>query len=181
MEPWFQIIITIFSSVLASSGLWAYLSKRTENKDVKTEMLIGLAHDRIMYLGMSYIERGYITQDEYENLKVYLLNHMKNWEVTALLKELCRKSTNCQYINLFKIRRMNTMNMMKLNDKTYDTLKWIAMYLLPAAGTLYFALAGIWGLPYGEQVVGTITAVDTFLGVILGISTAQYNKANKAE
>ncbi len=68
MEPWFQIIITIFSSVLASSGLWAYLSKRTENKDVKTEMLIGLAHDRIMYLGMSYIERGYITQDEYENL-----------------------------------------------------------------------------------------------------------------
>ena len=73
------------------------------------------------------------------------------------------------------------MNMMKLNNKTYDTLKWIAMYLLPAAGTLYFALAGIWGLPYGEQVVGTITAVDTFLGVILGISTAQYNKANKAE
>ena len=71
------------------------------------------------------------------------------------------------------------MNMMKLNDKTYDTLKWIAMYLLPAAGTLYFAIAGIWGLPYGEQV--TITAVDTFLGVILGISTAQYNKANKAE
>lgn len=76
---------------------------------------------------------------------------------------------------------MNMMNMMKLNDKTYNTLKWIAMYLLPAAGTLYFALSGIWGLPYGEQVVGTITAVDTFLGVILGISTAQYNKANKVE
>ena len=76
---------------------------------------------------------------------------------------------------------MNMMNMMKLNDKTYNTLKWIAMYLLPAAGTLYFALTGIWGLPYGEQVVGTITAVDTFLGVILGISTAQYNKANKVE
>lgn len=73
------------------------------------------------------------------------------------------------------------MNMMKLNDKTYNTLKWIAMYLLPAAGTSYFALAGIWGLPYGEQVVGTITTVDTFLGVILGISTAQYNKANKVE
>lgn len=72
MEPWFQIIITIFSSVLASSGLWAYLSKRTENKDVKTEMLIGLAHDRIVYLGMLYIERGCITQEEYENLKVYL-------------------------------------------------------------------------------------------------------------
>ena len=63
-----------------------------------------------------------------------------------------------------------------MSNKVYDTLKWIAMYLLPAVGTLYFALAGIWGLPYGEQIVGTITAVDTFLGVILGISTVQYNK-----
>lgn len=65
---------------------------------------------------------------------------------------------------------------MKMSNKVYDKLKWIAMYLLPALGTLYFALAGIWGLPYGEQIVGTITAVDTFLGVILGISTKQYNK-----
>lgn len=63
-----------------------------------------------------------------------------------------------------------------MNNKVYDVLKWIAMYLLPALGTLYFALAGIWGLPYGEQIVGTITAVDTFLGVIIGISTTQYNK-----
>ena len=63
-----------------------------------------------------------------------------------------------------------------MSNKVYDVLKWIAMYLLPAFGTLYFALASIWGLPYGEQIVGTITAVDTFLGVILGISTAQYNK-----
>lgn len=66
---------------------------------------------------------------------------------------------------------------MKLSNKTYDFLKWVAQLLLPAVGTLYFALASIWGLPYGEQVVGTITAVDTFLGVILGISTASYNKA----
>ena len=65
---------------------------------------------------------------------------------------------------------------MKLSNKVYDVLKWIAMYLLPAVGTLYFALSGIWGFPCGEQVVGTITAVDTFLGVILGISTATYNK-----
>lgn len=66
-----------------------------------------------------------------------------------------------------------------MSDKTYNILKWIAMYFLPAVGTLYFALAGIWGLPYGEEIVGSITAVDTFLGVILGISTAQYNKINK--
>lgn len=73
---------------------------------------------------------------------------------------------------------------MVMSNKTYDILKWIAMYLLPAIGTLYFALAGIWGLPYGEQIVGTITAVDTFLGVLLGISTAKYNKTiekDKAE
>ena len=70
---------------------------------------------------------------------------------------------------------------MKLSNKVYDVLKWIAMYLLPAAGTLYFALAGIWGLPYGEQIVGTITAIDTFLGVLLGISTAQYKKAENSE
>ena len=67
---------------------------------------------------------------------------------------------------------------MKISNEAYDILKWIAQYLLPAAGTLYFALSTIWGLPCGEQVVGTITAVDTFLGVILGISTAQYNKNN---
>ena len=65
---------------------------------------------------------------------------------------------------------------MNMSNKVYDVLKWIAMYLLPAIGTLYFALAGIWNFPYGEQVVGSTTAVDTFLGVILGISTAQYNK-----
>jgi len=52
----------------------------------------------------------------------------------------------------------------------------MAQYFFPAMGTLYFALSGIWGLPYGEQIVGTITAIDIFLGIILGISSAQYNK-----
>lgn len=62
------------------------------------------------------------------------------------------------------------------SNRVYDILKWIAQLLLPAIGTLYFVLAGIWGFPYGEEIVGTITAVDTFLGVILGVSTAKYNK-----
>lgn len=71
-----------------------------------------------------------------------------------------------------------------MSDKTYNILKWITMYFLPALGTLYFALAGVWGFPYGEQVVGTLTAIDTFLGVILGISSSKYyknidNKASK--
>lgn len=63
---------------------------------------------------------------------------------------------------------------MKMNDKLYDTLKWVAQYVLPGLGTLYFALSQIWGLPYGEQIVGTIAAVDTFLGLILGLSQAKY-------
>ena len=66
---------------------------------------------------------------------------------------------------------------MLLSNKTYDRLKWIAQILLPAIGTLYFALAKIWDFPYAEEIVGTISAVDLFLGTLLGISTANYNKA----
>lgn len=62
-----------------------------------------------------------------------------------------------------------------LSGRTYDFMKFLAQILIPALGTLYFALAQIWGLPAAEEVVGTVVAVDTFLGVILGISTAQYN------
>lgn len=65
---------------------------------------------------------------------------------------------------------------MKLSNSAYDILKWIAQILLPALGTLYFALAGIWNFPFAEEIVGTITAVDTFLGVLLGIASANYNK-----
>lgn len=65
---------------------------------------------------------------------------------------------------------------MKMNNATYDLLVWIAQIVLPAMGTLYAALAGIWGFPYGEEVVGTILAVDTFLGAILKISNANYKK-----
>lgn len=62
-----------------------------------------------------------------------------------------------------------------MTNKTYDILKWVAQIVLPALGTLYFALAGIWGFPYGEQIVGTIVAVDTFLGTILKISSDGYS------
>ena len=65
---------------------------------------------------------------------------------------------------------------MKLTNKADDVLKFIAQILLPALGTLYFALAKIWGFPYAAEIVGTISAVDAFLGALLGISTANYNK-----
>ena len=94
MEPWFQVVLTIFSSVLASSGLWAYLQKKSEQKDVKTEMLIGLAHDRIMYLGMSYIDRGCVTQE------CISMNHTNVWAGMVQQSELCRRWTNSRFINL---------------------------------------------------------------------------------
>ena len=72
MDSWIQIIITLVCSLAASSGFWAFVTMKLSRNDVKTQMLIGLAHDRIMYLGMGYIERGWITQDEYENLYEYL-------------------------------------------------------------------------------------------------------------
>lgn len=65
---------------------------------------------------------------------------------------------------------------MKLSNKVYDILKFIAMVILPAIGTLYFGLARIWNLPYAEEIVGTITIIDTFLGTILGINSSQYKK-----
>jgi len=68
---------------------------------------------------------------------------------------------------------------MKLSNKLYDVLKFLAQYALPALGTLYFTLAQIWGFPYGKEIMGTILAVDTFLGVLLGLGTAQYNKSLK--
>lgn len=69
----------------------------------------------------------------------------------------------------------------RMSNDTYDVLKYIAQIVLPACGTFYFALATIWGLPYGEQIVGTITAVDALLGAILGVSTKQYIKDKSGE
>lgn len=68
---------------------------------------------------------------------------------------------------------------MKMDNKVYDVLKYICQIALPALGTFYFALAQIWNLPYAEQIVGTIAAITTFLGVLLGVSTHQYNKGIK--
>ena len=70
---------------------------------------------------------------------------------------------------------------MKFNNKVYDILKYIAQIVLPALATLYFALSKIWGLPYGEEIVGTISAIDVFLGALLGISTMNYNKSVGSE
>lgn len=72
-----QMLLTILCAMIGSSGLWLFLQKLLEKRDVKTQMLIGLGHDRIMYLGLKYIERGWIAQSEYENLYTYLYQPYK--------------------------------------------------------------------------------------------------------
>lgn len=107
METWIQMMLTIIGSVVASSGFWAYVQKKSENKDVKTIMLIGLAHDRIIYLGMHYIERGWITKDEYENLYEYLYQPYEklggNGSATRIMNE----------VNKLPIRNVNVLAMMR--------------------------------------------------------------------
>lgn len=92
MEFWGQMIATIVCSVLASSGIWTFIQKKVDKNDAKTELLIGIAHDRIVFLGMSYVQRGYITQDEYENLYTYLytpyLKNGGNGSATRVMKEV---------------------------------------------------------------------------------------------
>lgn len=72
MPIWAQQTITILVSVLACSGFWSFIQRLMDKKSVQTKMLLGIAHDRIMYLGMRYIEKGFVTRDEYENLYTYL-------------------------------------------------------------------------------------------------------------
>lgn len=72
MDVWTQVAVPLVVAVLTSSGLWAVVAKRVDKGDAQRKMLVGLAHDRIVHLGMVYVDRGYITQDEYENLNDYL-------------------------------------------------------------------------------------------------------------
>ena len=92
METWITSLITIVCSVVASSGFWAYLQKREDKKDAKTKMILGLGHDRLLYLCIKYIERGSITHDELENLHEYLYNPYLelggNGTITLLMKKI---------------------------------------------------------------------------------------------
>ena len=84
MEPWIQMIVTVICAVLASSGFWAFLQSRRDKKEAKknkedpaSRILLGLGHDRIIYLCMHYIDRGWISNDEYADLKKYLYEPYK--------------------------------------------------------------------------------------------------------
>lgn len=89
---WLELVVTVVCSVMASSGFWALVQKRNDKKDAKTRMLIGLGHDRIVSLGTAYIERGWITSDEYENLHDYLYDPYRslggNGTAERIMKEV---------------------------------------------------------------------------------------------
>lgn len=91
---WLELVVTVMCSVMASSGFWALLQKRNDKKDAKTKMLVGLGHDRIISLGMYYIERGWITEEEYENLHDYLYQPYKelggNGSAERIMKEVAK-------------------------------------------------------------------------------------------
>lgn len=70
---------------------------------------------------------------------------------------------------------------MKMSNKLYDVLKWVALVALDAIGLLYQEIANIWGLPYGDAIFKTCVAVSVFLGALIGVSSAQYNSKNKGE
>lgn len=67
---------------------------------------------------------------------------------------------------------------MIIKGKLYDVIRWVAQIVLPGVGTFYFTVAQIWGLPAAEQVVGTLVAVATLLGVIVGLSKVSYDRSD---
>ena len=86
-----QIIITILCTLLASTGFWALITRLLDKKSAKTKMLLGLGHDRIMYLGMKYVENGQISQSEYENLNKYLYEPYKEMGGNGTAERLMRE------------------------------------------------------------------------------------------
>ena len=104
MDPLIQIIITIACSFIASSGFWMFLQKRCEKNNVQTQLLIGLGHDRIVYLGLSYIERGWISQDEYENLNDYLYNPYKKVGGNGSAKKVMQEVNKLPIKNISMIK-----------------------------------------------------------------------------
>lgn len=92
MEVYAQTLITVLCTFIASSGFWAFISNEREKKSVKSKMLLGLGHDRIIVLGREYIKQGWISKDDYENLHDYLYVPYKqmggNGSAERIMKEV---------------------------------------------------------------------------------------------
>lgn len=88
MYDFTQMLITIAASLTASSGFWAWFMKRTDKKSATTQLLLGLAHDRIVFLGMEYIRRGWLTKDEYDDFIKYLYAPYANFGGNGLAEKI---------------------------------------------------------------------------------------------
>ena len=84
------MFIAVLTAMLASSGMWAYLERKSNRKDNKIKLLLGLAHDRIVSLGMVYIDRGFITKDEYEDFHKYLYDPYKTFGGNGLAEKVVK-------------------------------------------------------------------------------------------
>lgn len=111
MDFWAQMIVTIIGSVLASSGLWALVSKRMDKKDDSKKLLVGIAYDRIRFLATSYVNRGWISQDEYEDLYTYLYEPYKKLGGNGSAERIMRE------VDKLPIRKVDSAIMAKLDDR----------------------------------------------------------------
>ena len=112
MEIWLSYIIPVCSAVIASSGLWAYMQARDTRKDASVQLLLGLAHDRIIDLGMSYILRGWITKDEYEDLMKYLYEPYQTFGGNGLAEKIMQ---DVQSLPIHGGERRTTIQFVKEN------------------------------------------------------------------
>ena len=91
METWIQPVITIILAIFGTGGAWTYLQKRADRKDTKRKMLMGLAHDRLVYLSLIYLDRGYVSKEEYENIHKYLFLPYKDLDGNGTVAHLVEK------------------------------------------------------------------------------------------
>lgn len=102
-DDWVTGVITVLVALLASSGLWSLLGKRFDRKSATTKLLLGLAHDRIIYLGMSYVDRGWLTKDEYEDFVKYLYGPYSEFGGNGMAEKVMREVDKLPVRNREKI------------------------------------------------------------------------------
>lgn len=114
MDAWVVSIVTIVTSLVGSSGLWAYLQKKDTRKDATTQLLLGIAHDRIIFLGMSYIDKGWISKDEYDDLMKYLYEPYTHFGGNGLAEKIMNE------VKQLPIRGANHPHLKVIREKNVE-------------------------------------------------------------
>jgi len=114
LDPWLLVLITSATSIAASSGFWAYLARRSEKNSASTRLLMGLGYDKLILLGMRYIDRGEITRDEYEDFRKYFYEPYKelggNGVAERIMEEVkgLRLRSSSHYVPIDQVQRLNS-------------------------------------------------------------------------